>query len=220
MSERSLGGYLPHRTNSSAIVDSEVFCGSHRVKSVEKLTFLYSLFAALITDVAYGIQIKEKNDPYIQHIEEVLQAVGEASIPGRYLVDLFPAMKHTPKWLPGAGWKRKAEYYKKINDMVSQEPYDTVKRNLVRMFVLEGESSHTTSAEKGDSCSQCLRISNRSTASRQPKAEGGRRKDCHQCRRNSIFRYVKQWHISSCPCSRCISGGADTVSPSKQLFVS
>ncbi|KAF5353990.1 hypothetical protein D9756_007074 [Leucocoprinus leucothites] len=88
------------------------------------------LFAALITDVAYGIQIKEENDPYIQHIEEVLTAVGEAAIPGRYLVELFPIMKHIPSWFPGAGWKRKAAYYKRMNDMVSREPYETVKQNL------------------------------------------------------------------------------------------
>jgi hypothetical protein len=94
----------------------------------------YSLFAALITDVAYGLQIEETNDPYIQHIEEVLDAIGEAAIPGRYLVDLFPIMKHIPSWFPGAGWKRKAAYYKRMNDMVSQDTYETVKRDLVRTF--------------------------------------------------------------------------------------
>lgn len=83
--------------------------------------------------MAYGIKIQDHNDPYVQQIEEVLHAVGDASIPGRYLVEMFPIMKHIPSWFPGAGWKRKAAYYKQINDRVSREPFETVKDNLVNV---------------------------------------------------------------------------------------
>src|SRR5690349_5001441 len=119
--------FLLHLMTSSLIVDSENLEFLAKFETLINLICSYSLFAALITDVAYGIQIKEKNDPYIQHIEEVIHAVGEAAIPGRYLVDLFPIMKYIPQWFPGAGWKRKAAYYKKLNEMVSEEPYNTVK---------------------------------------------------------------------------------------------
>ncbi|EKM77775.1 hypothetical protein AGABI1DRAFT_121852 [Agaricus bisporus var. burnettii JB137-S8] len=88
------------------------------------------LFAALITEVAYGIEIQDHNDPYVQQIEEVIKGVGEASVPGRYLVEVFPIMKYIPSWFPGAGWKRKAAYYRRINDRVSREPYEIVKENL------------------------------------------------------------------------------------------
>ncbi|KAJ3573488.1 hypothetical protein NP233_g2405 [Leucocoprinus birnbaumii] len=88
------------------------------------------LFAALITDVAYGIQIKEENDPYIEILEEAMNAVGEAAVPGRYLVEIFPIMNYIPSWFPGANWKRKAAYVKELNIRVSQEPIEIVKENL------------------------------------------------------------------------------------------
>lgn len=47
---------------------------------------------------------------------------------------MFPVMKHIPSWFPGAGWKRRAEYYKRINELVAREPFEIVRQNLVRCF--------------------------------------------------------------------------------------
>ncbi|KXN89187.1 O-methylsterigmatocystin oxidoreductase [Leucoagaricus sp. SymC.cos] len=43
---------------------------------------------------------------------------------------LFAALITDVAWFPGAGWKRKAAYYKRLNDIVSRGPFETVKQNL------------------------------------------------------------------------------------------
>ena len=120
---------MKHQTASSITVASKL-----KVNPIvgNIITDISSLFAALITDVAYGIQIKEENDPYIEILEEAMNAVGEAAVPGRYLVEIFPIMNYIPSWFPGANWKRKAAYVKELNIRVSQEPIEIVKENLVR----------------------------------------------------------------------------------------
>ncbi|KAG5221036.1 cytochrome P450 [Salix suchowensis] len=56
-------------------------------------------------DVAYGIQIAENNDPYIEIAESAISSLGLASVPGTLPADLFPILKYIPSWLPGAGYK-------------------------------------------------------------------------------------------------------------------
>ncbi|KAF9442056.1 cytochrome P450 [Macrolepiota fuliginosa MF-IS2] len=94
------------------------------------LSHTHHLFAELITEIAYGIKIKEHKDPYVERIKESLGAISEATIPGKYLVEMFPMMKYIPSWFPGAGWKRRGEYFKGLNELVAREPFETVRNNL------------------------------------------------------------------------------------------
>ncbi|KAJ7230278.1 cytochrome P450 [Mycena pura] len=80
----------------------------------------------LILNVAYGIKVRPFDDPYIELAEEAMHSVSVVSIPGSFLVDIIPALKYVPRWVPGAGFKRKAEHWRKAA------------RNL-----LEVPSSHT-----------------------------------------------------------------------------
>ena len=45
-------------------------------------------------------------------IERLVDILSDVSIPGKYLVEAFPAMEHLPSWLPGTGFKRLAETVK------------------------------------------------------------------------------------------------------------
>ncbi|KAF5359346.1 hypothetical protein D9756_003621 [Leucocoprinus leucothites] len=65
------------------------------------------LFAATILKITYGIDIQEKDDPFVNAAEVINRSLAEAGNPGSFLVDLFPAMKHIPDWFPGAQWKKK-----------------------------------------------------------------------------------------------------------------
>ena len=40
--------------------------------------------------VAYGIDVKEHNDPYLEITERALECVRVTLVPGAYLVDLLP----------------------------------------------------------------------------------------------------------------------------------
>ncbi|KAJ6618922.1 cytochrome P450 [Mycena sp. CBHHK59/15] len=69
---------------------------------------------ALIMDIAYGIKVLPSDDSYIQMAEKAAHDVSNASIPGAFLVDTFPALKYVPSWFPGAGFKCKAKEWRKV----------------------------------------------------------------------------------------------------------
>ncbi len=85
----------------------------------------------MIMDVSYGVRVLEKGDPYILTAEEAFSSLNAATVPGTYLVDLFPILKHIPSWLPGAGFKRLAEHAAKVNTVMATRPWDAVKEALV-----------------------------------------------------------------------------------------
>lgn len=51
------------------------------------------MVAGQILSIAYGIEVKEHNDPYVIAAEEAAGAVSATLNPGSYLVDLFPFRK-------------------------------------------------------------------------------------------------------------------------------
>ncbi|KAJ3533643.1 hypothetical protein NMY22_g7252 [Coprinellus aureogranulatus] len=70
------------------------------------------IVGALSIDIAYDLDIKLVNDPYVELADKAIQAVAAAAAPGAFLVDSFPLLKHVPSCFPGAGFKRKAEKWR------------------------------------------------------------------------------------------------------------
>ncbi|KAF8154532.1 cytochrome P450 [Crassisporium funariophilum] len=89
-------------------------------------------FAATIMNIAYGINVKESEDPYISNAEKALHGLSVAGIPGTFLVDLIPILKHVPNWIPGASFKRKALQWRSINADVAEKPFRHVKEQMKR----------------------------------------------------------------------------------------
>ncbi|KAF4621608.1 hypothetical protein D9613_012620 [Agrocybe pediades] len=87
-------------------------------------------FAATIMSVAYGISVKESQDPYISRAEESLEGLAIAGVPGTFLVDFIPALMYVPSWFPGASFKRKAEHWRKINNDLSEIPFRQVEEQM------------------------------------------------------------------------------------------
>ncbi|KAF7978447.1 hypothetical protein HWV62_638 [Athelia sp. TMB] len=88
------------------------------------------LVGATILDVAYGIEVLPVNDPYVHTAEAAFASVSEAMIPGAFLVDVLPILKYVPSWMPGAGFKRKAEGWKKLADAVFDAPFAAMKQAM------------------------------------------------------------------------------------------
>ena len=110
------------------------FTSQHLTKSVlfrdaDKLEI--SLFSATIMKIAYDIDVQESNDPYILVAEEAIKGMHVASIPGSFLVDLFPMLKFVPSWFPGAGFQVKAAYWKKVTRSMVENPFRYVEEQLV-----------------------------------------------------------------------------------------
>ena len=85
-------------------------------------------------DIAYGIEVQESGDRYISIAEEVIKAGSEAAIPGAFWVDFFPVLAYVPSWFPGAGFKRKAADWRKLNRTMVEKPFAYVQERLVRFF--------------------------------------------------------------------------------------
>lgn len=97
-----------------------------------QIDVLHSLTGGTILSSAYGIPMNDPHDPYLELSERVVHAASEVSVPlGKYLVDLFPILKHVPKWFPGAEFKRKAAYERGFVERMINQPFEFVKRNMV-----------------------------------------------------------------------------------------
>lgn len=57
-----------------------------------------------------------------------------ATVPGTFLVDAFPSLKHVPDWMPGAGFKRIAKEWRKLQHQVVHGLYDRVADKWVLVF--------------------------------------------------------------------------------------
>ena len=77
---------------------------------------------------------EDDDSKYAKIAEIVLAAHAEAGHPGSFLVDLFPIMRFIPAWFPGAGWKKKANYWRELGEYFVNTPWNIVKEQLVAWF--------------------------------------------------------------------------------------
>ncbi|EPQ51330.1 cytochrome P450 [Gloeophyllum trabeum ATCC 11539] len=95
--------------------------------------FLHHLrhtFAAAVMNIAYGIDVLTKDDPYITTAEIAIGSLSESSVPGAFLVNQIPILKYVPTWFPGAGFKKKADYWRQVSDDMLNKPFETVLENM------------------------------------------------------------------------------------------
>ncbi|KAJ2912527.1 hypothetical protein MD484_g7884, partial [Candolleomyces efflorescens] len=84
-------------------------------------------FTRIIMKASYGLDVSDdSDDAYIVGIKEVAEGFFEATIPGRFLVDMIPALKYVPSWMPGTSWQRYADHHRKNMNQVKTEPFARV----------------------------------------------------------------------------------------------
>ncbi|KAJ2929185.1 hypothetical protein H1R20_g7906, partial [Candolleomyces eurysporus] len=88
------------------------------------LSIIRHFTGGLSLSMAYGIEMKAKNDPYVRMSERAMSGLVLSGTPGRWLVDVLPFLKYVPSWLPGAGWKRQAAVWREWQDDMRTKPYD------------------------------------------------------------------------------------------------
>ncbi|KAJ4493679.1 cytochrome P450 [Lentinula edodes] len=93
---------------------------------------LSSLAASTILGIAYGIDVQEDNDPYVDAAERALVSLGLGIAPGVFLVESIPALKYIPEWFPGAGFKRKAREWARYSTIMRELPYAAAKKEILQ----------------------------------------------------------------------------------------
>jgi len=79
------------------------------------------------------VDIKSVEDPFIKDALDVAEGFESAGVPGRFLVEMIPALKYLPDWMPGAGFKRWARRYRQAALNVLNKPFDFVYEKHVRI---------------------------------------------------------------------------------------
>ncbi|KAK7892475.1 hypothetical protein LTR67_007572 [Exophiala xenobiotica] len=86
---------------------------------------------AIILKIAYGYTIDaHRPDPLVVLADEALDQFSQATVPGRWLVDILPALQHMPDWFPGAKFKRTAKEWNRTLQAVVEAPYKFVEDQI------------------------------------------------------------------------------------------
>ncbi|KAF8513280.1 cytochrome P450 [Gautieria morchelliformis] len=85
---------------------------------------------AIIMELVYAINVRDKDDPYIETAERAMSHLGAAGKPGAFLVDVLPILKYVPEWFPGAGFRKTARLWRQDITNMNVVPFEAVKKAL------------------------------------------------------------------------------------------
>ncbi|KAH9950494.1 cytochrome P450 [Amylocystis lapponica] len=87
--------------------------------------------AAIVMKICYGHEVAPEGDLYVTLADKALASLAQCGIFGTFLVDYIPLLKFVPHWMPGAGFKRKALEWRKLNRAMLDEPFRMVKERVL-----------------------------------------------------------------------------------------
>ncbi|KEQ59892.1 putative cytochrome P450 [Aureobasidium melanogenum CBS 110374] len=94
----------------------------------------------LILKVVYDYTIEPfKKDPLVDLVDEAMEQFSQASVPGRWMVDIFPFLANLPSWVPGTGFQKTAAAWRQTLGDVANVPYDYAKQ--------QGKNKQTSHAD-------------------------------------------------------------------------
>lgn len=102
----------------------------------DRVETVISWFGATMFQIIYGIEMKDASNEHLRLAEESLETAAAALVPGRYWVDFMPFLRHIPAWMPGAGFKRKAQEWKVLSTAFREVPYGTAREAWVSGHIL------------------------------------------------------------------------------------
>lgn len=88
-------------------------------------------FGLGILGLMYGSEIKENPDNYLHNAEMASEAVNVAIVPGAFWIDQLPWLSFIPAWVPGAKFKKVANYYRPFVHAARNEGFNTVWSGIV-----------------------------------------------------------------------------------------
>lgn len=92
----------------------------------------HRFFGTSIMRTAYGFDDIKQNETAIHDAEQVLAGFTDAITPGKFLVNMFPILKHVPSWFPGAGFQTYCKTVAEVTRRTKNAPFVGVKASLVR----------------------------------------------------------------------------------------
>ncbi|TFK92562.1 cytochrome P450 [Polyporus arcularius HHB13444] len=87
-------------------------------------------FTASLTKVVYDIDGDRSITRQITLVEDAQEGVAQGLVPGKFLVQFLPFLRHVPAWLPGAEFKRLSNKWQAAAWSAKREPFAEVKKAL------------------------------------------------------------------------------------------
>ena len=78
------------------------------------------------------MDVTSVDDEFLQLANECVEKVTEATLPGRFWVEVAPIVRHLPGWVPGVNFKRFVEDLNPKLEKVLNTPFENVQRGWVR----------------------------------------------------------------------------------------
>ncbi|KAF5348525.1 hypothetical protein D9756_009681 [Leucocoprinus leucothites] len=101
------------------------------VDSSDKLhDHVRNTIGGLSMSMTYGLPVQRQNDPLVRFVEDAFTNLAGAVAPGKYFVNVLAPLKYVPRWMPGAGFKRKGKEMRKHLDRLLEEPYQATLRQM------------------------------------------------------------------------------------------
>lgn len=90
----------------------------------------FSSAASTVLTAVYGVPpIESKDDPLVVRINDLMHRLVRATLPGAYLVEIFPVMQYLPNWM--AKWKREGLEWHRKDSVMFQEFMDGARERVV-----------------------------------------------------------------------------------------
>ncbi|KAI0535326.1 cytochrome protein [Xylaria digitata] len=89
--------------------------------------------AAIILKMTYGYTVEpHKPDPLVELADVSMAQFALATTPGTWLVDVFPALKYIPDWVPGINWKKAVKEQQAQLREFSQRPLKYAQQRIAK----------------------------------------------------------------------------------------
>ncbi|THV00608.1 cytochrome P450 [Dendrothele bispora CBS 962.96] len=88
------------------------------------------LEGTVILNISHGYSVEKNNDPFVVLAEKCMDNFSTATTYGAFLVDVIPALRFIPEWLPGGGFKRIAREYGMNLHATVEMPWNYVKKEM------------------------------------------------------------------------------------------
>ncbi|KAF5315299.1 hypothetical protein D9619_007187 [Psilocybe cf. subviscida] len=104
---------------------------------------LKTVTAAIVMSITYGYDIEPKEDYFVNISEAAQSRLTLALIPGASLLNIIPALRFLPSWLPGTGFLKIAAETRELTTQMKEVPFQWVENN-----VANGKFDHCLVADR------------------------------------------------------------------------
>ncbi|KAF5359752.1 hypothetical protein D9756_003023 [Leucocoprinus leucothites] len=90
-----------------------------------------TLSAAIVLEIAYGYEVKPKNDHVVEVVERaVAQLIENNANPSVAALNVFPILQHLPRWVPGTGFHKVVDDCREFTKDMLNIPFEYVRKGM------------------------------------------------------------------------------------------